>query len=370
MQNRFQSAHEISKVYHALHDRDSLQGYFLQSLGSLLLAPHLALFLSGREDKLWLEVNETFPEEELPRLQSISEGVQISGKPFVHKNMLGIPLISGNTCFGVVCLQAASQKSFSDEDRDIASSLGMEFASAIKSMQLLEDNLRMARLAAIGQTSSMVVHELRNILQLARLSEEMLQMGLKQNNPKFIALGNKKIQHALKEMDGFIWEMLSLARDQKLETTAFSLRDLFVELEDDLQTKTKACSAILKWDAPQDFPLVNADRRALFRVLLNLIKNAYEARRGDAIAVTLRAQVLDSLTYQIIVEDDGSGMTEQTRAKLFQAFYTTKGESGTGLGLMIVGNTIKLHQGSLEVQSELGKGTRFLIKLPIKPLVA
>ena len=288
----------------------------------------------------------------------------------MHKNLLAVPLVSGNNCFGVACLEKSESRSFSAEDSDITVSLGMEFASAIKSIKLLEENIRMERLAAIGQTSSMVVHELKNILQLARLSEEMLQMGLRDNNAKFIAMGQKKIQHALKEMDGFIWEMLSLGRDQKLETKPFTLKELFTELEDDLATKTKASSAILKWELPDDFPEVNADRRAIFRALLNLTKNAYEARRGDAISVTYKVEKLDADYYRIIVEDTGQGMNEETRARLFQAFYTTKGEGGTGLGLMIVGNTVRLHRGTIEVQSEEGKGTRFLIKLPFLPHVA
>lgn len=367
--NRFQAAHEISKVYHALSDRESLQAFFLQSLSSLLPPHGYALYLAGVEDKIWLETSDGLDAEFLKKLQSISDGVQLTGKPFLHKTLMSVPLISGNTCFGTLCIQTTNHKNLSEDDCALTRSLGMEFASAFKGIQLLEDNLRMARLAAIGQTSSMVVHELKNILQLARLSEEMLQMGLRDNNPKFIAMGNKKIQHALKEMDGFIWEMLSLARDQKLEPKPFHLSELFAELEEDLQTKTKASSAILKWEVPKDFPEIQADRKALFRALLNLVKNAYEARRGDAITVTLRAQKVDDEFYTIVVTDDGAGMSEQTRARLFQAFYTTKGESGTGLGLMIVGNTVRLHRGTIQVQSEVGKGTSFILKLPFLPVV-
>ena len=370
MQNRFESAREISKVYHAITDRESLQGYFFQSLAGLLSSQSFALYFSGRENKLWLEISEGFSDADLPRLQSVSDGVQISGRPFMHKNLLAVPLVAGNNCFGVACIEAAHTQKFSDEDRDIAVSLGMEFANAVKSIKLMEENIRMERLAAIGQTSSMVVHELKNILQLARLSEEMLQMGLRDNNPKFIEMGNKKIKHALKEMDGFIWEMLSLGRDQKLETQVVVLKELFAELEDDLQTKTKASSAIFKYEVPENFPEVNIDRRAIFRALLNLTKNAYEARKGDAISVTIKTESLNTEYYLVTVSDTGVGMSEETRARLFQAFYTTKGEGGTGLGLMVVGNTIRLHRGTIEVESEVGKGTRFLIKLPYQPTLA
>jgi len=367
MTNRFQSAQEISKVYHALADRESLQGYFLQSSASLLGSDKSALYFSGKDEKLWLETQDGFLDEMIPKLNLIAEGVQISGKPYIHKDLLALPLVTGTACLGVACFQSIRGKAFNDEDRNLALTMTMEFANAVKSMRLIEDNVRMARLAAIGQTSSMVVHELKNILQLARLSEEMLEMGVKQNNPKFILMGNQKIRHALKEMDGFIWEMLSLARDQKLEAQQFAYPELFTELIDDLQTKAKASSAILKWYVPEGFPEVHADRKAISRALLNLVKNAFEARRGDAITVTLSVEALDSENYQIKIEDNGQGMTEETRARLFQAFYTTKGERGTGLGLMVVEKTISLHHGQINVESKVGEGTRFFIRLPFHP---
>lgn len=368
MTNRFQSAHEIAKVYHALADRESLQVYFLQSLGALLSADCFALYYAGKDEKLWLESHENLDQSDFPKITAIAEGVQSSGKIYQHRNSLAVPLVTGNTCLGVSFFQAKQSSSFTEEDSQIAASLSMEFASAVKSLQLMEENLRMARLAAIGQTSSMVVHELKNILQLARLAEEMLSMGLRDQNVKFVDMGTKKIRRALKEMDGFIWEMLSLARDQKLEVLPFALGELFAELEDDLQNKTKAASAILKWQVPSDFPEVLGDRRALLRAFLNLVKNAYEARRGDAIKVTLKAEVVSTEEYRVVIEDDGQGMTDETKARLFQAFYTTKGEHGTGLGLMIVHKTIALHQGRIEIESFVGKGTRFLITLPFSPV--
>ncbi len=367
MTTRFQSAQEIVKVYHALTDRETLQNYFLQSTSALLDADRSALYYAGKDEKLWLEARENFADAALPKMVAIAEGVQVSGKPYMYKDWLALPLVTGTACLGAACFQSARGRNFSDEDCELAVNISMEFAHAVKSIRLLEENLRMARLAAIGQTSSMVVHELKNILQLARLSEEMLEMGVKQNNPKFIQMGNQKIRHALKEMDGFIWEMLSLARDQTLETQSFAIADLFAELVEDLQTKAKASSAILKWHVPEGFPEVNADRKAIFRALLNLVKNAFEARRGDAITVTLSVELLDGELYQIKVEDNGQGMTEETRARLFQAFYTTKGERGTGLGLMVVEKTISLHRGKIQIESTLGEGTRFLISLPVHP---
>ena len=126
MENRFQSAHEIAKVYHALNDRESLQVYFLQSLSALISANASALYLSGNEDKLWLEVSEGFGSDILPRLKMISEGVQTSGKLFLHKNLMGVPLVAGSRCFGVALVQKSDSHTFSTEDSEVAISLGID----------------------------------------------------------------------------------------------------------------------------------------------------------------------------------------------------------------------------------------------------
>jgi signal transduction histidine kinase len=100
----------------------------------------------------------------------------------------------------------------------------------------------------------------------------------------------------------------------------------------------------------------------LREVLTNLIFNAVDAIPGEGV-ITLRARQQDS---GVIVEviDTGSGMGAEVRQRCLEPFFTTKGEGGTGLGLAMVFGIIKRHQGALEIESELGKGTTFRIRLP------
>jgi two-component system NtrC family sensor kinase len=112
-------------------------------------------------------------------------------------------------------------------------------------------------------------------------------------------------------------------------------------------------------------PPVAADAAQLTQVLVNLVVNAIHATSaGGTITVTTRAD--DDYVY-LAVEDTGAGMTEEVQRQVFLPFFTTKdiGE-GTGLGLSVVHGIVKAHGGSISVQSEIGKGSSFKLKLPRK----
>jgi signal transduction histidine kinase len=118
---------------------------------------------------------------------------------------------------------------------------------------------------------------------------------------------------------------------------------------------------------PED-PRAAVDKVAMQRTLYNLVTNAIEAcagtdRQGE---VTLSVEPGDE-TFRLIVADNGSGMPPEVREKLFQAFFSTKGSKGTGLGLPVVAKTASEHGGNVDVESEVGVGTRFILTLPWRP---
>ncbi len=111
-------------------------------------------------------------------------------------------------------------------------------------------------------------------------------------------------------------------------------------------------------------PAVAGEESALREVLTNLIFNAVDAMPGGG-TITLRTRRNgDFATLE--VSDTGTGMSEETRTRCLEPFYSTKGERGTGLGLSMVFGIVQRHSGSLDLRSELGKGTTFIIKLPLQ----
>ena len=114
-----------------------------------------------------------------------------------------------------------------------------------------------------------------------------------------------------------------------------------------------------------DLPMVVGNSNYLQQVFLNLAINARDAMpRGGRIFIS---SMLEGFNVTVRFSDTGSGITQENIDKIFQPFFTTKGEGkGTGLGLAISRNIIAQHQGHIRVESELNKGTTFIITLPIR----
>lgn len=120
---------------------------------------------------------------------------------------------------------------------------------------------------------------------------------------------------------------------------------------------------MLKVDIRQPWINIKCDATSIRQVLTNLVKNAMEAtKEGDKILVSVKAV---DRTTNIKVHDTGMGIDKEGLKNIFEPFVTTK-SCGTGLGLSVVKNLIEAHQGTIEVESELGKGTTFTIILPIE----
>ncbi len=118
----------------------------------------------------------------------------------------------------------------------------------------------------------------------------------------------------------------------------------------------------LKIELPSDKLLLSADRTMVEQVLINLVKNAIEAVQDQhSPEIILRAYLDERSRICMEVADNGSGMTPEAQTKIFIPFYTTK-KSGSGIGLSLSRQVMRLHKGSIAVQSELGKGTKFILK--------
>lgn len=390
----YQAAHEVGRVYDAITDSKVLMDFFLTTVLQFIPAARSALFLVAQNKTLLLEVASPLSGDISPGLSDEAQKVFEEGKPCSAKGRMFLPLIARNMVMGVACFERASgAPAFTSQEVEIGFDLASQFSGALKNILLFEENLKMERLAAVGQAMGMVVHEIKNIMQIARLSDEMTRMGIKEKNKTFLNTGLSKMAKTLKEMDGFIWEMLSLTKDYELEPEKVDLAAILSELQSDLAERAErhhidldfktvpipihrneveigavpatVTEKNIKAGADPDFPAVEGDGRSLYRALLNLVKNAFEAFRDEKEAqIKIRAQIKDGEHYELIVEDNACGMSPEVKAKLFEAFFSTKGKNGTGLGLMVVARTVKMHHGTVQVESQLGVGTKFTLILP------
>ena len=119
---------------------------------------------------------------------------------------------------------------------------------------------------------------------------------------------------------------------------------------------------------PPSFPPLLMQRRHLSRSFVNLLQNAREALGDQGGNVFVSARCRGDYSVEVTIRDDGPGIPPDKLEQIFEAYYTTK-EKGTGLGLAIVKHNVELYGGTVRVESELGKGARFILVFPAKTLM-
>ena len=225
------------------------------------------------------------------------------------------------------------------------------------------------RLATIGTITAVIAHEFNNLLTPVINYSQYALKSANSDNPD-MDLVRKALSKSLagsEKAARICSSMLSLARG---ESTPGDV---------DIQTVVDEVLAVLARDPQRDGialrvqvapgTKVQGDAVQIEQVLLNLLINARQAMLGKGGSLTVKASTVDD-TVKIQVIDTGSGIPEKLLPKIFQPFFTTKGTAkrgetkGTGLGLAICKEIIDRHRGTIDVASEVGKGTTFTISLP------
>ncbi|HEV2299586.1 MAG TPA: ATP-binding protein [Candidatus Acidoferrales bacterium] len=216
------------------------------------------------------------------------------------------------------------------------------------------------RLAALGRVTAGVAHEVKNPLNSMRVWLEVLKGNLSPEPETQQAA--KMLDTEIDRLDRVVKTFLEFSRPVEVEHVETGLPQL---LESVLATAKPAIErgniALVK-DVPAEFPSVEIDHRLIEQAVLNLVLNACDCMRpGGRLNIGLR-QIGEMA--EISVGDTGPGIAPENRAKIFQLFFTTR-KGGTGLGLANAFRFVQLHNGSIEFDTEAGRGTTFRISLPL-----
>jgi signal transduction histidine kinase len=162
-------------------------------------------------------------------------------------------------------------------------------------------------------------------------------------------------------------QLLTFARRCPLERRSMDLRRTIADCLEVVQERIAGHRITIETVFDDDMPLVYADPDQMSQVLLNLLINALHAMpNGGVLRITL-SRAGENL--ELLVADTGHGIAKSDLQKIFNPFFTTKEVGkGTGLGLTVVHGIVQEHGGSIEAESELGRGTSFMITLPLAPL--
>jgi signal transduction histidine kinase len=219
------------------------------------------------------------------------------------------------------------------------------------------------RLAAISRLTSGVAHEIKNPLNAMNLHLEILKTLAGADSPNVV----KEIEIIAAEitrLNRVVNTFLDFTRPVDLKPQNLNLADLVAETGRLFEPQVKARGMRLDVVHPPEPVFVRGDRDLLKQALVNLTSNAMEAMSGEGhLLLELVRQREDCI---LKISDNGCGIPEEIRSKIFQLYFTTKGKGrGTGIGLAMTFQIVQLHGGEIWFESETGRGTTFHIRLPV-----
>jgi signal transduction histidine kinase len=299
-------------------------------------------------------------------------------------SVIAVPLVARSELLGAIYVDTQlSTGLFGEDELRLLEAMASQAAMAIRGAKLYDDmcrsneQLRTAlgqlrdaqnqlvqaeRLAAVGRLAAGVAHELRNPLMVMRNSlyylDRLLAMG-KTDSPDVWRRYIAKMDSEIDRQSKIINDLLFFSRNRPRTLTQVDLNAVLSEV---LMRTSMPESVQVREELQADLPELRADADQLQQVFINLIVNAVQAMaEGGTLTVVTRST---EHHVEVEVADTGAGISEENQARLFQPFFTTK-ERGIGLGLSVSHSIVEAHRGSITVESALGKGTRFCVKLPL-----
>jgi two-component system sporulation sensor kinase A len=239
------------------------------------------------------------------------------------------------------------------------------YSSVLKDVteqKLIERHLaQMEKLSAIGELSAGLAHEIKNPLAGIKGAIEIIREGLSEENSHRGILG--EVLSEVSRIDRIVINLLSYAKPKKPDFVKVELGSLIQNVISFLRNLADSKRISLSFAGPREVPLLDADENDLKQLFLNLILNSVEALPEGG-AVTVKLEVIPDSRLKIEVSDNGPGIPTENLGQIFRPFFTTKAE-GTGLGLATCNRIVTDYGGKIQVRSELGHGTAFLIDLPL-----
>jgi signal transduction histidine kinase len=244
---------------------------------------------------------------------------------------------------------------------------GLENLVTEKTRQLMEAE----RLATIGQTVATLAHAIKNIIGGLNGGMYVLEKGMELSNGQYLHQGWGMVKGNVDKIKKLALDLLTYSKERVPDYDLCDPNIPVREVYHLMRSRAQQDDIKLMLQLADDLGRVVLDPEGIYCCLLNLVTNAIDAcvamgsahRAGE---VVIRSKKVDGWAVEYQVADNGCGMDEATRQKVFRSFFSTKGSKGTGLGLMITQKIIREHGGVIELESEPGGGSKFVVRLPCR----
>jgi signal transduction histidine kinase len=293
------------------------------------------------------------------------------------RTMLGVPLLRERIIIGTLVINRCTVKPYTAQQIELAVTFADQAVIAIENARLfdeIQDKSRQLREASQhkSQFLASMSHELRTPLNAILGYTELIMDGLYGAPSEKMKPVLKRIETNGKHLLGLINAVLDLSKIEAgqllIDVAEYSLKDVVEMVCTALEQLAADKKVALKTDIAAGLPCGHGDERRLTQVLLNLVGNAIKFTDSGEVIINANA---NNGSFDLSVRDTGPGISVADQAKLFQEFQQlenspTRNKGGTGLGLAISKRIIEMHGGKIWIESEVGRGSTFLVTFPIK----
>jgi len=287
---------------------------------------------------------------------------------FNIKSVICIPIRTGTTPTGVLYLDSLQQQcDWRQEDLKLLDFVAQCLWLALEVARLQEEIAKSRRLVMAGQISLKISHSIKNILQLILGATEVIDFGLRTNEIHRVKRSWDILKPNLERVRKFTLDMLDFSRERHLELGPCQFNAVIQSAIESLNSQLKQKKTKLHIRIDQQIQIIELDGERIHEMAANLILNAIDIVDENTGIVTVETKYLQQENaVQLSVTDNGPGISEEAKERIFLPFESTKNKLGTGLGLAIAKQIVEQHKAKIEIESEVGKGATFVVTLPAK----
>lgn len=280
----------------------------------------------------------------------------------IHAAMCA-PLHGRESVAGVIYVDVGSSTHpLTENDLKLLSAVARVVGVAVENARLYRENVEQERLAAIGMATAGLGHCIKNILTGIRGGAQFVNMAIEKEDLNYLNRGWPILSRAMERIDMLVMNMLTFSKERSPERSRTDMNSLIRDVLGLFEARAKKRDVAMSF-APSEMAFAQVDGRAIYRVLVNLLVNAVEACEHNKGHINVSCNCTES-ACTMTISDTGIGIPAEILPQLSQAFVSSKGSSGTGLGLACSYKIVREHGGDITIESEVGKGTSVTVFIP------
>ncbi len=256
---------------------------------------------------------------------------------------------------------------FDEGELRLLVAIARQSALAVESNRFQQALLKAERLAAMGQTTAILSHHIKNILQGIRGGSYLIDLGLKEHSEDVVRRGWKIVEKNQNKIYHLVMDMLTFSKERQPQWEAGELNATVADVYELMQSRAQDAHVELAWQPAAELPVSMFDSEAIHRAVLNIVINALDAveEREGARVVLATHYDRPSDALVITVTDNGPGIPPEQLNRIFNVFESSKGARGTGLGLAVSQKIIREHGGDIGIENLEGGGCRLTLSWPL-----